>query len=857
MDAKCFLRFLICCFICLALPVSATYGYERTIGFEEAIGTSAGGSGDRLPIAKGLVIDNTEVHSGAASARGDWVEGECCTVGGYIEDIQPKLTERDEIWYRGYFYFQPGWSWDCSPVVKFMRFARDVDGSNAGLLSIFETKDGFPRLDNEGESTTETHNVWQRIGTPISLDSEEWYAVEFYAKFGRNDTGKAAMWIDGELKLYLEDYPTMHLDNETMGRLTLMAYWNGNAPQNQTQWIDDICVSTTRHCGVMEIDITSPSPGLDYTSSGNSVSLAGTIREDLLPNFISSGNPIHWKQEKREHTTDSYGLTVVNLTPIAEGVADRTGSTWTTNPVPLVDGNNYFSVWVYDGDEANPDTKKWTDTINIYYEGGGISDTSAPSVPQNVTATAVSSSQINLSWDASTDNVGVTGYRVTRDGVQIGAATSTTYQDLGLSPSTSYTYQVSAYDAAGNESALSNSVIVATLDFDEFLDTECEDWQTRHPEWIFCDDFESGDSLVGQGRYFEYDSDGGDFAPVSGVGLGGSTGMRTIWQTGEVGAGSLKLAFGRNPSANMDKGIRATEDFRDIYYRMYVKMQDGWEGNPAKLSRATVIAAEDWSQAMIAHLWGNGEDKLLVDPVRCVDKDSNVKCIGYNDFGHMDWLGGQAGLTPIFSPPYDGQWHCIEVHVRLNDPGLSNGVEEFWIDGKLEARRDGLNFVRSYTDYAINAIFFENYWNEGSPRLQERYFDNFVVSTQPIGPAVPLSDTEPPTGSVQITDSQGNPLSRTGSENVTLTLTATDNASGVTEMQLSDDGTTWPYSAVSYQTSLSWDLKPDVPEGVEEERQVWVKFKDGADNWSSPVSDSIIVDKDPPIAPTGEAPAWN
>ncbi len=71
--------------------------------------------------------------------------------------------------------------------------------------------------------------------------------------------------------------------------------------------------------------------------------------------------------------------------------------------------------------------------------------------------------------------------------------------------------------------------------------------------------------------------------------------------------------------------------------------------------------------------------------------------------------------------------------MRLNDPGLSNGVQEFWIDGNLEARRDGLNFVGSYMGYGINAIFIENYWNSGSVKEQERYFDNFVVSTERIG----------------------------------------------------------------------------------------------------------------------------
>ena len=80
-----------------------------------------------------------------------------------------------------------------------------------------------------------------------------------------------------------------------------------------------------------------------------------------------------------------------------------------------------------------------------------------------------------------------------------------------------------------------------------------------------------------------------------------------------------------------------------------------------------------------------------------------------------------------------GAWYCIEAHVRMNDSGLSNGLFEYWIDGALETSRSDLNWVGAYDEYGINAIFFENYWNSGSPVAQERYFDNIVVSTSRIG----------------------------------------------------------------------------------------------------------------------------
>src|SRR5205823_10039479 len=96
-------------------------------------------------------------------------------------------------------------------------------------------------------------------------------------------------------------------------------------------------------------------------------------------------------------------------------------------------------------------------------------DTTPPTAPANLTATAASASQINLAWTASTDNVGVTGYRVERcqgagcsNFAQIAAPTGTTFSDTGLTASTSYSYRVRATDAANNLSAYSNTASAST-----------------------------------------------------------------------------------------------------------------------------------------------------------------------------------------------------------------------------------------------------------------------------------------------------------------------------------------------------------------------------------------------------------
>src|SRR5439155_20968953 len=97
-------------------------------------------------------------------------------------------------------------------------------------------------------------------------------------------------------------------------------------------------------------------------------------------------------------------------------------------------------------------------------------DTTDPSAPLILAAKASSTTQIGLTWTASTDNVAVTGYRIERctgasctSFAQIGTTTgTTTFSDSGLAASTSYSYRVRATDAAGNLSTYSNIASATT-----------------------------------------------------------------------------------------------------------------------------------------------------------------------------------------------------------------------------------------------------------------------------------------------------------------------------------------------------------------------------------------------------------
>ena len=89
-------------------------------------------------------------------------------------------------------------------------------------------------------------------------------------------------------------------------------------------------------------------------------------------------------------------------------------------------------------------------------------DQTKPTTPTAVNATSATASQINLAWNASTDNVGVTGYDIYRNSVKIGSSNTNSFGDTGLSADTTYNYAVVAFDAAGNRSAASGSYAVKT-----------------------------------------------------------------------------------------------------------------------------------------------------------------------------------------------------------------------------------------------------------------------------------------------------------------------------------------------------------------------------------------------------------
>jgi chitodextrinase len=199
-----------------------------------------------------------------------------------------------------------------------------------------------------------------------------------------------------------------------------------------------------------------------YDSAGNTSALSGSINVTTIDNVVPSV-PASLSATNTTATSitlswaaasDNVGVTGYRIFRNGSLVGTSASTVFTDN---LLTSGVTYTYTVQSLDAAN-NISAQSQPINII-----TLDNVAPGIPAGLGATATSTTSINLSWTASTDNVAVAGYRIYRNGTLLTSSTSTNYTDNGLTTNTSYSYAISAYDAAGNQSSLSSSAIATTL----------------------------------------------------------------------------------------------------------------------------------------------------------------------------------------------------------------------------------------------------------------------------------------------------------------------------------------------------------------------------------------------------------
>ena len=204
----------------------------------------------------------------------------------------------------------------------------------------------------------------------------------------------------------------------------------------------------------------------------NLLRLRNATNGAMVTAFISSTGKLGYRN-------DLSGLSTTSATTV-------TGTAWHELQMHVVDGDSGLVEMWLDGvqvttqaeplgtnpvrrvDIGDPTTGRTFDIAldNVIVSPAFVTDAQAPTAPVNLRVTGKTTSSVDLAWDAATDDVGVTGYRVYRNGAGIADldGSTGTYTDATAADSTAYTYRVTALDAVGHESPASNSVSVTTVD---------------------------------------------------------------------------------------------------------------------------------------------------------------------------------------------------------------------------------------------------------------------------------------------------------------------------------------------------------------------------------------------------------
>lgn len=283
-----------------------------------------------------------------------------------------------------------------------------------------------------------TYNIWSRIMAPDTTNNSYYLQVDSNCAVNVGDSSSipANSWA----WLNYKDGNTASTTTATLAAGSHTITMIGREPGvrlDRILFLSSSCTptGTGENCA----DTTPPTATLTSPTSGQTVSGTLTLSANALDNSGGSG--------------------IAKVDFMVDGVNVGTS---TANPYQV----SWNSKSVTDGSHSA--VAKATDIagnagtsvpVNFTVKNA---DTTPPSAPSNLTITKNVYNEVDLSWGASTDNVGVTGYQVLRNGISVATVTGTTYQDKSVLANTSYSYSVVAQDAAGNQSSPSNSVLVTT-----------------------------------------------------------------------------------------------------------------------------------------------------------------------------------------------------------------------------------------------------------------------------------------------------------------------------------------------------------------------------------------------------------
>lgn len=286
-----------------------------------------------------------------------------------------------------------------------------------------------------------TYRVWSRIMAPDTTNNSYLLEIDGTSCFVVGNSGSIApntwTWVD-----YRDGNTGTKVSiNLSAGNHTIKMI--GNEPSvklGRVLFVSDAnCVPVDNGDNCLIASDTTP-PVVNITSPAENTTVSGVVPMNV-------------------DASDNAGVARVEFYVNGDLKATDTTAPYSYSWDSKTVANQQATLRAVAYDTANPGNSS-ADSLNVTVRNG---DTQAPTVPTNAKAQANAANKVTVSWTASTDNVGVAGYWVTRDGAAIAKVTTgVQYVDATVLPGTVYGYRVMAFDAAGNNSPVSSVANVTT-----------------------------------------------------------------------------------------------------------------------------------------------------------------------------------------------------------------------------------------------------------------------------------------------------------------------------------------------------------------------------------------------------------
>jgi len=243
--------FVMFIFLLLNILFTSSQAVSWTISadFEKGqLGAKAQGDSGFHAAGTNTVFSSEKASQGTQSAKMNWTKGSdgWGSVHGSFPFPQ-RVTNDQEIWARGYYYFSSPWSFVSTPVFKILRIhIANASGKNVGYHSVLAGGIKNPWPDNTlGYILASNEITPSQPNTGVRFDIDKWQCIELYVKLSISQP-VMRIWKNGIMIYEDKKRPTIKSATDYADFSYIMTYWNGGAPQDQTQYVDEFIITTDK-----------------------------------------------------------------------------------------------------------------------------------------------------------------------------------------------------------------------------------------------------------------------------------------------------------------------------------------------------------------------------------------------------------------------------------------------------------------------------------------------------------------------------------------------------------------------------------------------------------------------------------